>query len=105
MILRETIEVQVGEKDWQGDYEWSTWATNVPASLTPINSIETDNSSGIVTRYLLVTTVDLHSAPASGPNMIVLFRGKELEFQAGIERHTVDGRFSHCEAVVEDPYA
>lgn len=104
MILREVIEIQVGEEDWE-EVTWSTWATDVPASVTPINSIEAENAAGLVTRYLVVTTLDLHDAPASGDMLLIVYRGKELQLEAGVERHAVDGRFSHCEVIVKDFYS
>lgn len=105
MILRDVIAIEVGEEDWQGDYEWSTWASNVPASVTPINSIEADNGAGLATRYLVVTTLDLHTAPASGVDLRIVYGTKELQLEAGIERHTVDSRFHHCEVIVKDFYS
>lgn len=112
MILHDVCTVQIIEKLDQYDPNdpRETVPQSIPCEINPIETEPANASGPVVTRYRLVTTVDLIALvdaqlaewEVDFVDLVLTYDGKTLQPEAGFERHKILGRFHHIEAVMKD---
>jgi hypothetical protein len=106
VILHDRCTVMIELSGGDGVYTEVARREDVPCELSPINSQPADASGPITTRYLFVMTFDaagFRDAQVAGSKRIAVeYRGKRLLLEGGFERHQVNGRPHHVEAIIKD---